>query len=74
MDLAREANGHTFAPLPSAPLRTGSACLDRKAPWFEIKEDPQAAARSVYVTRSVRAVDNLKTILAPTLRVLIIRR
>jgi methionyl-tRNA synthetase len=47
-------------------LRTGSACLDRKAPWFQIKEDRQAAATSVYVTRSVRAVDNLKTILAPT--------
>jgi methionyl-tRNA synthetase len=49
--LAREANGY----------------LDRKAPWFQIKEDPQAAATSVYVTQSVRAVDNLKTILAPIL-------
>jgi methionyl-tRNA synthetase len=49
--LAREANG----------------CLDRKALWFQIKEDPQAAATTVYVTQSVRAVDNLKTILAPTL-------
>jgi hypothetical protein len=59
MGLAREANSYTFAPL--------SACLDRKAPWFQIKEDRQAAATSVYVTRSVRAVDNLKTILAPVL-------
>jgi methionyl-tRNA synthetase len=49
--LAREANGY----------------LDRKAPWFEIKEDRQAAATTVYVTRSVRVVDNLKTILAPIL-------
>jgi methionyl-tRNA synthetase len=47
--LAREANGY----------------LDRKAPWFQIKEDPQAAATSVYVI--LRAVDNLKTILAPIL-------
>jgi len=61
MGLAREANGYTFATL--------SACLDPKAPWFQIKEDKQAAATSVYVTRSVRVVDNLKTILAPTLRV-----
>jgi methionyl-tRNA synthetase len=51
LSLAREANGY----------------LDRKAPWFQIKEDPQAAATSVYVTQSVRVVDNLKTILAPIL-------
>jgi methionyl-tRNA synthetase len=47
--LAREANGY----------------LDRKAPWFQIKEDPEAAATSVYVI--LRAIDNLKTILAPIL-------
>jgi methionyl-tRNA synthetase len=47
--LAREANGY----------------LDRKAPWFQIKEDPQAAAATVYVI--LRVVDNLKTILAPIL-------
>jgi methionyl-tRNA synthetase len=57
MRLAREANGYTFAAL--------SACLDRKAPWFQIKEDPQAAATSVYVI--LRVVDNLKTLLAPIL-------
>jgi methionyl-tRNA synthetase len=51
MGLAREANVY----------------LDRKAPWFQIKEDRQAAATSVYVTQSVRVVDNLKMILAPTL-------
>jgi methionyl-tRNA synthetase len=47
--LAREANGY----------------LDRKAPWFQIKEDKVAAATTVYVI--LRAVDNLKTILAPIL-------
>jgi methionyl-tRNA synthetase len=47
--LAREANGY----------------LDRKAPWFQIKEDRQAAATSVYVI--LRVVDNLKTILSPIL-------
>jgi methionyl-tRNA synthetase len=57
--LARDANGYTFAPL--------SAGLDLKAPWFRIKEDRAAAATTVYVTRSVRVVDNLKTILAPIL-------
>ena len=55
--LAREANGYTFATL--------SAGLDRKAPWFQIKEDKAAAATSVYVI--LQAVDNLKTILAPIL-------
>ena len=55
--LAREANGYTFGAL--------SAGLDRKAPWFQIKEDPAAAATTVYVI--LRAVDNLKTILAPIL-------
>jgi methionyl-tRNA synthetase len=50
LSLAHEANGY----------------LDHKAPWFKIKEDPQAAT-SVYVTQSMRVVDNLKTILAPTL-------
>jgi methionyl-tRNA synthetase len=47
--LAREANGY----------------LDRKAPWFQIKEDRPAAATTVYVI--LRAIDNLKTILAPIL-------
>jgi methionyl-tRNA synthetase len=55
--LAREANGDTFAAL--------SAGLDRKAPWFQIKEDRAAAATSVYVI--LRVVDNLRTILAPIL-------
>jgi hypothetical protein len=44
---------------------TLTAGLDRKAPWFQIKEDHQATATSVYVI--LRVVDNLKTILAPIL-------
>jgi methionyl-tRNA synthetase len=47
--LAREANGY----------------LDRKAPWFQIKDDPAGAATTVYVI--LLAVENLKTILAPIL-------
>jgi methionyl-tRNA synthetase len=65
MALAREANAYTFATLPSALLGTGSAGLDRKVPWFKIKENPQAATTSVHVI--LRVVDNLKTILAPIL-------
>jgi len=57
LGLAREANGYTFT--------TFSAGLDRKAPWFQIKKDPAAAATSVYVI--LRVVDSLKTILAPIL-------
>jgi methionyl-tRNA synthetase len=47
--LAREANGY----------------LDRKAPWFQIKEDRQAAATTVYVI--LRVIDNLKTLISPVL-------
>jgi methionyl-tRNA synthetase len=45
--------------------REANVYLDRKAPWFQIKEDRQVAATSVYVI--LRVVDNLKTILAPIL-------
>ncbi|MBN1138592.1 MAG: hypothetical protein JXM73_18545 [Anaerolineae bacterium] len=55
--LAREANGYTFAAL--------SAGLDRKAPWFQIKEDPALPATTVYVV--LRVIDNLKTLVAPVL-------
>ncbi len=48
-----------------ALAREANAYLDRKAPWFQIKVDRQAAATSVYVI--LRVVDNLKTILAPIL-------
>jgi methionyl-tRNA synthetase len=48
-----------------ALAREANVYLDRKAPWFQIKEDPLAAATTVYVI--LRVVDNLKTILAPIL-------
>jgi methionyl-tRNA synthetase len=48
-----------------ALAREANGYLDRKAPWLQIKEDKAAAATTVYVI--LRAVDNLKTILAPIL-------
>ena len=45
--------------------REANTYLDRKAPWFQIKEDQAAAATTVYVI--LRVVDNLKTLLAPIL-------
>ncbi len=39
--------------------------LDRAAPWFEIKSDKQAAGTTIFT--ALRAVDNLKTLLAPFL-------
>ena len=39
--------------------------LDHAAPWFEIKEDRQAASNSVYT--ALRAIDSLKILLAPFL-------
>jgi methionyl-tRNA synthetase len=49
MALAREANRY----------------LEEKGPWFEIKQDPQAAATSIYV--ALRAIDSLKILFAPFL-------
>jgi len=37
--------------------------LDKTAPWFEIKQDKSAAAKSIYT--ALRAIDSLKTLLAP---------
>lgn len=37
--------------------------LDTSAPWFEIKADKAAAAKSVFT--AILAIDNIKTILAP---------
>ena len=45
--------------------RHANGYLDREAPWFQIKEDRAAAAATVYFI--LRAVDNLKTLLAPIL-------
>jgi methionyl-tRNA synthetase len=39
--------------------------LDTKAPWFQIREDKAAAGTTVYV--ALRAIDSLKTFLAPIL-------
>jgi len=39
--------------------------LDGKAPWFQIREDRQAAATTVYVV--LNAIDSLKTLLTPFL-------
>jgi methionyl-tRNA synthetase len=39
--------------------------LDEKAPWFQIKEDKAAAGTTIYVV--LRAIDSLKTLLAPVL-------
>jgi methionyl-tRNA synthetase len=39
--------------------------LDTNAPWFEIKQDKSAAATTVYV--SLKAIDSIKTLLAPFL-------
>lgn len=48
-----------------ALAREVNVYLDRKAPWFQIKEDRAAAATAVYVT--LQAVDDLKTLLSPIL-------
>ena len=45
--------------------REANVYLDQKAPWFQIKQDRQAAATTVYVT--LRVIDNLKMLLAPFL-------
>ena len=39
--------------------------LDTSAPWFEIKTDKAAAAKSVYT--AIRAIDSLKIMFAPFL-------
>jgi methionyl-tRNA synthetase len=48
-----------------ALAREANVYLDRKAPWFQIKEDRAPAATRVCVI--LRAIDNLKTILSPIL-------
>ncbi|MCS7050631.1 MAG: class I tRNA ligase family protein, partial [Thermomicrobium sp.] len=39
--------------------------LDEKAPWFQIREDRQAAATTIFV--ALRAIDSLKVLFAPVL-------
>ena len=45
--------------------RSANVYLDNKAPWFQIKQDREAAATTVYVILQV--VDNLKILFAPFL-------
>jgi methionyl-tRNA synthetase len=49
MALAREANRY----------------LEEKGPWFQIKEDAEAAGTSIYV--ALKAIDSLKVLFAPFL-------
>ena len=49
MALAREANGY----------------LEEKGPWFQIKEDREAAGTTIYV--ALKAIDSLKMLFAPFL-------
>lgn len=39
--------------------------LDQRAPWFEIKEDKEQAAKTIYT--ALRAIDSLKILFAPFL-------
>jgi methionyl-tRNA synthetase len=48
-----------------ALARDVNVYLDAKAPWFQIKEDKQAASTTVFV--ALRAIDSLKTLFAPVL-------
>ncbi len=48
-----------------ALARDLNAYLDTSAPWFQIKEDKTAAGTTVYI--ALRAIDSLKTLLAPVL-------
>ena len=48
-----------------AVAREVNRYLDEQAPWFQIKQDRDAAARSVYV--ALRAIDSLKTLTNPFL-------
>ena len=45
--------------------RSANVYLDQKAPWFQIKEGPDAAATTVYVI--LRVIDNLNVLFAPFL-------
>ncbi len=45
--------------------RAANVYLDHKAPWFQIKEDRETCATTVYVV--LRVIDNLKGIFAPFL-------
>ncbi len=46
-----------------ALAREANKYLDEQAPWFEIKNDKEQAAKTVYTT--LRVIDNLKILFAP---------
>ncbi len=48
-----------------ALARETNRYLEEKGPWFQIKEDRQAAATTIYV--ALRAIDSLKVLFAPFL-------
>jgi len=48
-----------------ALARAANRYLEEKGPWFQIKEDRQAAATTIYV--ALRAIDSLKVLFAPFL-------
>ena len=48
-----------------ALARETNRYLDEKAPWFQIKEDREAAGTTIYV--ALQAIDHLKTLFAPFL-------
>ncbi|MCU0514366.1 MAG: methionine--tRNA ligase [Anaerolineae bacterium] len=56
----REALGEAMA-----LVREVNVYLDRREPWKRIKDDAADAARAIYT--ALRAIDNLKTLLAPWL-------
>ena len=48
-----------------AQAREVNRYLEQKRPWFQIREDPQKAATTLYV--ALRAIDSLKVLFAPFL-------
>jgi len=51
--------------LVMAQARQVNRYLEEKRPWFQIREDPQKAATTLYV--ALRAIDSLKVLFAPFL-------
>lgn len=48
-----------------ALVREANRYIDEKGPWFQIKQDRQAAATTIFV--ALRVIDSLKTLLSPFL-------
>lgn len=64
-ELYEQADFKTALQEAMALAREVNKYLDDKAPWFQIKEDTQAAATTIYV--SLSAIDSLKLLFAPVL-------